>query len=462
MTTLPVASLVAPKPFQVDTEGSSNSSRWDDWNRRMSRYLSTTQVTDDAVKINKFLWYAGETIDQIYHVNSKTGDKFDDVLKIIKTHFSPYQDTDACILEFRQTMQMHAENIESYVMRLRAIATKCDFTTRLDQEMKLQIATGATAKKVRDKGRTETPSLADLVKFAEETSIAAKHDDNKREASYAGASQNQACQIRQTQPRQNQAQRGKLINNPCPACGYELPHKGSCPAVGQTCHNCSGKNHFTRVCKTEKRKPKRNENIKVLHKTAQVEELQIRAEILDELRQDVKNEMEQFGDYYTAFSVLSKNSHQLCNGHKIREVLVFKNVRGNLLSYEASLKLNLLKMTFAISEEENLTKVTKDSSEKESESINLYENQTLTKIQIQYRKNILEKFHSLFSGKRGTMRGVELKLHIDPDIKPTQVACRPIPIHLREKLDKELDRMIMDGTLEPDEGPTTWISELVI
>ena len=42
-------------------------------------------------------------------------------------------------------------------------------------------------------------------------------------------------------------------------------------------------------------------------------------------------------------------------------------------------------MTFAISEEENLTKITKDPSGKASERINLHENQTFTKIQNQYR-----------------------------------------------------------------------------
>ena len=60
------------------------------------------------------------------------------------------------------------------------------------------------------------------------------------------------------------------------------------------------------------------------------------------------------------------------------------------------------------------------------------------------------------------MKGVELKLHINQDTKPTQAACRPIPIHLREKVEKEIDRMIADDIIEPASGPTSWISELVI
>ena len=56
-----------------------------------------------------------------------------------------------CIID---QMQKPAGNIESYVMRLRVISIKCFFTTRLEQEMKLQIANRQITKKVQDKGRT--------------------------------------------------------------------------------------------------------------------------------------------------------------------------------------------------------------------------------------------------------------------------------------------------------------------
>ena len=60
------------------------------------------------------------------------------------------------------------------------------------------------------------------------------------------------------------------------------------------------------------------------------------------------------------------------------------------------------------------------------------------------------------------MMGVELDFHIDTNIKPSQAACRPIPVHLRDKVEKEIDRMIETGVIEPATGPTSWISEMVI
>jgi hypothetical protein len=42
-------------------------------------------------------------------------------------------------------------------------------------------------------------------------------------------------------------------------CGYEYPHKNSCPAKGKKCNNCGRLNYFTKCCR---RKPKNTSNSK--------------------------------------------------------------------------------------------------------------------------------------------------------------------------------------------------------
>ena len=39
---------------------------------------------------------------------------------------------------------------------------------------------------------------------------------------------------------------------------------------------------------------------------------------------------------------------------------------------------------------------------------------------------------------------------------------RGIPFHLRKKLDIELDKLERQGTIEPVDGPTPWVSPLVV
>ena len=136
------------------------------------------------------------------------------------------------------------------------------------------------------------------------------------------------------------------------------------------------------------------------------------------------------------------------------EWMVFRGVRGNLLSFESSIKLKLFLMTCLLETEDRI---------KSAAIIEDFKPEKIrTKEQNLYWKHILEKYPEVFFGKVVTMRGVELKLQINQDIKPTQAACRPIPIHLREKVEREIDRMIADDIIEPASGPMSWISELVI
>ena len=34
-------------------------------------------------------------------------------------------------------------------------------------------------------------------------------------------------------------------------CGFEYPHKTSCPAYGKKCNNCGRLNHFLKCCRTK-------------------------------------------------------------------------------------------------------------------------------------------------------------------------------------------------------------------
>ena len=75
------------------------------------------------------------------------------------------------------------------------------------------------------------------------------------------------------------------------------------------------------------------------------------------------------------------------------------------------------------------------------------------------------KFPSLFSGKLGCMEDVSVKLDIDPSIKPVRQPQRPVAIHLRQAVTKELLKQVEEGILERvtrNSGPTPWISNLVV
>ena len=52
------------------------------------------------------------------------------------------------------------------------------------------------------------------------------------------------------------------------------------------------------------------------------------------------------------------------------------------------------------------------------------------------------------------MRGKVVKLHIDPDVQPKQEPHRRIPFHVRQGMEKELERLGSLDVIEKVTGPT--------
>jgi hypothetical protein len=80
-------------------------------------------------------------------------------------------------------------------------------------------------------------------------------------------------------------------------------------------------------------------------------------------------------------------------------------------------------------------------------------------------EDLKRMFPELFSGKLGCVKNFCVKLDIDPTIRPTRQQQRPIPLHMRDVVEKELLEQIADDILErvdENSGPTPWIANLVI
>ena len=80
-------------------------------------------------------------------------------------------------------------------------------------------------------------------------------------------------------------------------------------------------------------------------------------------------------------------------------------------------------------------------------------------------KELEEIFPRLFSGKLGCFIGQKARIDIDPDAKPVRQAQRPVAFHLREAVEKEINKQVEMGILEPvtaEMGPTPWVANLVI
>lgn len=73
---------------------------------------------------------------------------------------------------------------------------------------------------------------------------------------------------------------------------------------------------------------------------------------------------------------------------------------------------------------------------------------------------LVETHPELFQGI-GRLNNFQVKLYINPDVKPTCQPHRRVPFHIRQKVEDELQKLEADDIIEEVAGPTPWVSPIV-
>ena len=77
-------------------------------------------------------------------------------------------------------------------------------------------------------------------------------------------------------------------------------------------------------------------------------------------------------------------------------------------------------------------------------------------------QDIQDKYKELFN-RVGLLKCYELKVNVITSVKPVAQPIRRIPLGVREKVEKKLDELLACGIIEEvPEGPTSWVSPLVV
>ena len=76
-------------------------------------------------------------------------------------------------------------------------------------------------------------------------------------------------------------------------------------------------------------------------------------------------------------------------------------------------------------------------------------------------KMILHEYPGIFEGI-GKFLGPSYHIQIDPSVPPKQTPCQPIPIHLKQIFQQEINKMLQAGVLAPVHEATLWINSFVL
>ena len=75
--------------------------------------------------------------------------------------------------------------------------------------------------------------------------------------------------------------------------------------------------------------------------------------------------------------------------------------------------------------------------------------------------SLIEEYDDLFRGL-GKLKNYQIKLHIDENVPPVAQPHRRVPFHVRKQLEEQLRRDEELGVVERIEGPTPWVSPIVV
>lgn len=487
-----VSNLSLPRfpPFDVHFDGNVGP-RWKKWLARFDRLLVGTNITEAKQQRALLLHYAGPDVDEIFDTLSDTGEAKDyqKAVDALNTYFIPQVNTAYEEYNFRQAKQQHGETIDAYHTRLRQLAQTCEFAN-VDKEVKTQIIIGCSSQRLRRRALRDNPNLKDLlaagraqerseaqaesVEKGESTVNSLRHEQNKTKHFHKPQHQKPKSSYPPDNTRNRQKSSGPTTQSTCRNCGGSFPHSRECPAKGKECRACGKTGHYAKVCRSH---PKRQH---VRHLTETDESLTDEAEYVFTVQTHgspknpplcevcIENEpVQAIVDSGASVNILDEPTYKKINKR-------YKNIltkpQSKIYAYGSNVQLPLLGMItanirFRSAEINTKFYVTKGRSGNLL-SCHTAEKLGLLKIIVNTATDAPnlppeEEFQDLFGGI-GKIKDKQIKLHIDPEVKPKQQPHRRIPFHIRQDVEKELQRLQDLDIIETVDGPTPWVSPIVV
>ena len=474
-------------------EDPTDAQRWSDWIdgfEAMIRALQiTNQVKESKDKYALLYHYIGQNVRSILKKLDKNGsgnEDYKEAKAALDGYFKPKMNRIYLMHVLHQCKQGQEETMDSFHMRVKEAMVPLELeklsVNELIELMTIsQLVNNCNNTALRKKTLKDGLSLHDFMSNArsyERAEMQSKEIERSESAStYSVKSQPNRYKSEKKDsgrtcyfcngpfPHKDGKCPNRKKSSECFYCGGSFPHQNRCPAKEHECRRCKRRGHYEKMCKMtrevnqiekysddeyevpyivcsiKEEQPRRHTLVKVKNETikcvidtgAEVNVMSQETSNKLNLKINTENKKTLFGYGRKMLPVIgsvnTKVESLVTNNSKQLEFQVIQGEAETLLSCETSEDLGLVHFACAI-------------NEKSTESL-------------------LEEYKDRFSGI-GKMAKTEVKLHINPDIQPIQQKQRRIPFHLRNDLEDELNRLENLDIIEKADGPTTWISPIVV
>ena len=453
---------------------------WPQYVERVDHFFDANGINDAGKKKSTLLAVVGpSTYTLLRNLVSpdKPGDKtYDELVKVLREHYNPTPSETVQRARFNSRSRKPGESVATFVAELRSLAEFCNYGATLEVMLRDRLTCGINSLKIQQKLLAEkTLTLAKAVELAQSMETAAK---NAKELAQDGASVSGNVN-RVTPPKRGKDTSSfrQRFSGTCYCCGKVGHKRQNCRMKNEICRGCGKKGHLIKVCRSKQ--PTAGKGKKPV------------------------NHLEESGDQSSDDSVIDHDLFTINSPSKSKPYRVNVTINEKPIAMEidtgASITL-VSERTFRDHWPQSKlapSRITLRSYSGESipvvgsvDVIVEYDNQSATlpllvvkgegpsllgrnwlgSIKLNWHEifwlhnaslnQVLEKHKAVFEPGLGKVTGYTAKILVDQGATPKYSKARTVPYFYREKVEKELNKLVEEGTLEPVEH-SEWASPIV-
>ncbi|XP_047988314.1 uncharacterized protein LOC125227948 [Leguminivora glycinivorella] len=453
-----------PQPLEVDNGDPYENlvffkSRWEDY--CLATGMSTWPSEKDVTKAGLLLSAIGSKAMKKYmDFGLSEAEKMSEnaiFAKIEKTIFLKTNIIYSRYL-FNMKNQKAEESFDDYLLALKKLAKRCNYKEFEDEILRDRIVVGIKDGEV----------IKELLKKQDLTLETAINICRASEDASA-----QVADLQKAEPVNKITKNNKPFNSDTPKkcrfCGgVHVYQKKLCPAWGQRCEECGGRNHFKKVCKkrgTIKEIQEDSDSSVIIAEVRYNEESgHAEAPLLFHIG-DKKHKIYCALDTGAAVSVMGAEYYKSLTGHK--DLSALTPPLRSLKAFNGTPIINLGKASFIVTRKNkdyklnfHIVNVKHEPllSEKACLALGIikYCDEVLTELDRSKAEQIMKQYEDVFEGY-GSLPG-EVSLVLDESIPAHIQPARRVPVALKEKLRTELAQLEADGIIVKETQHTDWVA----
>ncbi|XP_028174821.1 uncharacterized protein K02A2.6-like [Ostrinia furnacalis] len=441
----------------------AQTDNWDIYLDRLKFCFEANGVILDAAKRANFVTVCGarvyETLLALITPRKVSDLPFSEIVTVLTRHYSPKPNEISVSFKFYKRDQGRGELASDYIAQLRKLSSGCNFND-LERMLRDRLVCGMSDSKLQyELLKRDNLSYQDVVDAMLSSESAGRDVRMIQDAANAASmpTTTAAPYFEQpvAEPMDVNAVQTKTTRL-CYRCGDR--HPGECRFINAICRFCKKKGHLEKICLSKKKNSRdvnftsepsdRLNGIYCVQSTSRTPPYEV-----DVLLAGVPVRMQV--DTGASFSIINEYTWNVLRSRLARDAL--RPASLTLRTWTETPVQLLGQVTLSVcykNKEQNLCIIVA-----KGKGPNLLGRDWLTPLHISLNINfvcdnklidkIISKHQEVFQDGLGTYRGNPVKIHLKQGMTPKFLKARPVPFAIKDRVEREIDRLVKEGVLRP-------------